>query len=126
MVDTSFLNLFFKLTQFAKISYECKSGENLHSFSNYISGRQDCLDTRNYFVNQTNARPPCTCLAHNNALTCDAVEGGLWSSDNVTINERAYKDILISNNGLRFSMTDDDPQCFEAVENYSWFVMYVE
>jgi len=123
-VDTSFLNLFFKLVRFEVIVFKCQllNGET-YSLYNRISARQDCRDIRDYFINENNDRPPCTCLviAAENNFACEDTEDELISSTNVTLNERPYKDIVVLKNGTRFSLTDNHTECFQGKDNYNWF-----
>jgi len=118
IVDTSFIHLLFKLIRFDIIKYQCKasSGEQFFLF-NRITADQNCLDIRNYFANENDNRPACTCLGTHDKIDCDEVEEGLMSSNNVTLNERSYKDVLVLKNGARLSLTDDSPECFEGINN---------
>jgi len=127
IVETSFLSVLFKLTQFRKLFYECMvpSGE-IYVTHNSISKTQGCADIRDYLVNETDIRPACTCLTSNMFDCDDDVKDGLWSSNNVPLNERPYKDIVVLKNGTRLSFTDNHTECFAGKDNYSWFKIYVQ
>jgi len=125
--DTSFLNLYFKLTQFTMLYYTCLvPGGKVYTIRNRVTARHDCLDFRNYFIGERDSRPACTCLfSAGIEIDCDEMEDELMSSKNVTLNERLYKDIVVFKNGTRFSLTDNHTECFEGKDNFISFEVYV-
>jgi len=90
------------------------------------STRQDCRDTRDYFIDESNDRPPCTCLSTAGNFACEDIEDKLLSSTNVTLNERPYKDVVVLKNGTRFSFTDNHAECFQGKDNYNRFRVAVK
>jgi len=84
-----------------------------------------CNSIRDYFVNEWDTRPSCACLDSYNAIGCNEVEDELMSSNNVTLNERPYKDILVLKNGTRFSLADNHTECFAGKDNYLWALTHV-
>ena len=127
MVDTSFLNLFFKLVQFATIEYQCKNWDNrIIVMKTPITVDPSCLAIRDYFANVTSTRPSCNCFDTANEIGCNEVEDELMSSTSVTVNERVYKDVMVLKDGSRFSMDDEQPECFQGGENFKMYLVYVK
>jgi len=119
-VDSSFLHLFHKLIQFDVIIFVCRSSSGVnYEIKNILSTRSDCIQFSNYFTNDTAIRPPCSCLI--GSIDCADVNDEFMSSNDVTVNERAYKDVLVLKNGGRFSMAPGAQECFEGNQNYSHF-----
>jgi len=128
-VDTSFMNLLFKLVRFEFLYFKCQSlNAKMYYIFNRISTRADCLPIRKYFIDENNDRPACTCLviSSENEIACEDIEDELMSSTNVTLNERPYKDIVVLKNGTRFSLTDNHTECFHGKDNYNFFNMAVK
>ena len=124
-VDTSFIHLFLKLVTFIRVRFRCtsSSGKTYKIYNGRDSGKR-IVDYRDYFGNYTVDLPSCNAIHASSSLACDDIQDGLMSSNNVTINERTYKDILILKNGARMSLTDDYEECFEGPEDidFSLFV----
>ena len=122
-VDTSFLHLLLKLIPFISLRHECTSSSgNKYFFYNTASTGQPQRDIRNYFTNNTNDRPTCNGISPQSSFNCDEMDDGLISSNNVTVAERAYKDIVVLTNGRRMSMADDNQECFEGPEDIDFLM----
>jgi len=87
-----------------------------------LLGIENGAAMRHYFTNESDSRPSCHCS--DGEVACDTVAGQLFSSDNVPANERPYKDILVLDNGAKFSMSDKE--CFEGAENYELLYMDIK
>jgi len=129
IADTSFIHLFFQLTQFVRIQYGCKlSDGNVYKLDNKVNLL--CLDMRNYFVNESLERPSCTtCLSSYNKIDCNEVEDDLLSSNDVTVNDqKVYKNILVMKNGDRFSMSGNylECECFGGPGNLDYVSLLVK
>ena len=120
--DTSFLNVFLSLTNFIRIEFKCTSSSgNTYKINNGINTGEPSKNYRNYFSNNEVDRPSCNSIT-SDTIDCDDVQDGLMSSNNVTINERTYKDIVVLTNGTRMSLTDDNEECFEGPEDIDFSI----
>ena len=125
MVDLSFLHLFYKLIAFTRTTFKCWS-KNVGTLTvtNHESTAKDCFDIRDYFANITSDRPKCTCIAGN--FRCRDVKNGLLSSNEVAGDDRAYKDVVVLDDGRRMSMEEHHEECFGEKGGNILFLFFVK
>ena len=125
--DTSIFHLFLKLAKFFQIQFICTaSSGNTYSIFTVRNAQQNQFNYRNYFANYTIHRPSCNDIHQGtgSSFGCNDLQDGRLSSNNVTISERVYKDIVVLQDGNRMSMTNDSQECFKVQEdiNFSMIV----
>lgn len=127
LVDSSFLHLFSKLTEFNKMTFQCwATGIGELTVSNELNSQEDCFDVGDYFTNNKSDRLACTCLGGSNSVTnCNDIKDGLLSSNYVAANDRTYKDVLVLKDDRRMSITNDYAECFGVNSGSLNFKLFV-
>uniref|UniRef100_A0A7M5X0E7 Uncharacterized protein n=2 Tax=Clytia hemisphaerica TaxID=252671 RepID=A0A7M5X0E7_9CNID len=78
-----------------------------------------------YFLGLTDDRPPKYSMAfhaHYGDMVLDPIDGFL-SDANVSVDERAFKNIVVNSDGKKFTMSNESMQCFGDDGDWIWFTM---
>ncbi|XP_066934160.1 uncharacterized protein [Clytia hemisphaerica] len=121
-VHTSFMKALESLIQFDYILLHCRQK---NSSLAYDLNSAPLFKPFDYFLGLTDDRPPKYSMAfhaHYGDMVLDPIDGFL-SDANVSVDERAFKNIVVNSDGKKFTMSNESMQCFGDDGDWIWFTM---
>ena len=111
--STSLFQELAKLINFDVIEFQCQHRNSSGTF-HYCFGNKIYLNVAKYFANDSNTRPRMSSFYSQSEMIGLSPVENLLSDEGINPEERVYKNIFRTTDGLNLTFADDSKQCFSA------------